>query len=972
MAASYMSLFPHAFPAATACSLPSDFTGVDITDYLESFEDAVDDFHITDDNQIYSRWLRWCERDTKEVVKALWEDLGGTPTWGDLKTVMKAQWKYLDPRQLDNPIVNVRKFYSTPLGPTADEINKGLTKLSSLIAKVPKDSRQPIVDGATNGFLQMLDTEVKAALGNTHGQSPEDLEALPWPKFKVHLINVLRNGFYTTGGKFTRLAKRDLTKTETKTETKSKAKPSTLAPAPEVTILKRQTSVDDLAAKVRKLTLLMEKNQEPEHLKTYLQQTIPTPEIIVDNYRPQFPAHNQYSGAGGGSLDGRVYNTGRNAYTQGNGYFVSNESIANGNPRAVPLLNPNLDRNGRPMAGRACHGCGDPSHRCWASSCPEYGALEHFNIAFLRNTFLYITRLPASPETYPDPDYMVHPSLVRQACNAGALWQLVVAIYQRFGDRLGTYPEFNEYMIKRERTSFVASPAFLLINGREPPWILQGAEFQAQHAKNQTQPMAITKANEEVRTSICRLEDRGKPLFQYLSEGDVRVVSYPKDEHTWIQRAFSNDAAISSTEPDESRCQLTTMNVTTGVPLKPDEHAKTILTPSDDGRSSAPPPPSPLITEPGSGDNDDIRQLITTFMDSLVQEIDARKRPRLEDEPMTDIRPQAPADTMAGRPAPIQPSSRPIAQPKPSHKKAATSIPTGLVHSLSQKPTEESAISEIIASIMCKTVPVPLRQLMALNQNLVHAMQTFLDAQQKVSEVVTLEDTAIPDKPYVPREGERPTVVTNLQQIQVPDDRVAHEALPFFATLANGELALMNADVLREYLNRKNKGSTRQDSELLDVPISHLTLTQKAKMVLATRYHHLPRLFLHLADQDTKVCAVLDTGSECNLIPRSIVENRGIAWTPTAAVSVGLHGKETFFGESIANVWLGDHVVKTHFFVLDDRDRKYNLILGMPFIRDTKLTFDYMESGSIRAKLLLDDKLILASCFQPEFSKATA
>ena len=58
MAASYMSLFPHAFPAATACSPPSDFTGVDITDYLESFQDAVDDFHITDDNQIYSRWLR--------------------------------------------------------------------------------------------------------------------------------------------------------------------------------------------------------------------------------------------------------------------------------------------------------------------------------------------------------------------------------------------------------------------------------------------------------------------------------------------------------------------------------------------------------------------------------------------------------------------------------------------------------------------------------------------------------------------------------------------------------------------------------------------------------------------------------------------------------------------------------------------------------------------------------------------------
>ena len=42
----------------------------------------------------------------------------------------------------------------------------------------------------------------------------------------------------------------------------------------------------------------------------------------------------------------------------------------------------------------------------------------------------------------------------------------------------------------------------------------------------------------------------------------------------------------------------------------------------------------------------------------------------------------------------------------------------------------------------------------------------------------------------------------------------------------------------------------------------------------------------------------------------------------------------------------------------------------MPFIRDTKLTFDYLESGTIRAKVLLDNKLILASCFQPEFSRS--
>ena len=135
-------------------------------------------------------------------------------------------------------------------------------------------------------------------------------------------------------------------------------------------------------------------------------------------------------------------------------------------------------------------------------------------------------------------------------------------------------------------------------------------------------------------------------------------------------------------------------------------------------------------------------------------------------------------------------------------------------------------------------------------------------------------------------------------------------------------------------------------------------------------FHHLPRLFIYLGEHDSKVCAILDTGSECNLIPWTMVESRGIAWSPTTTVSVGLHGKESFMGECVVPVWLGPHVVSQHFFILDDSKRNYSVILGMPFVQNTKMTFDYLESGGIRAKLVMDDnKLLIASCFVPELSR---
>lgn len=641
------------------------------------------------------------------------------------------------------------------------------------------------------------------------------------------------------------------------------------------------------------------------------------------------------------------------------------------------------------MQTQPCHGCGVPTHRCYRGECPDYGAMENAGVAFLQGGELYIGSRPEAVGTAPDTDNMVYPGLTRQARYQGKLCELARAIYHKFGAQIPTYPSFSEYLIRNDMRKHTPDYSLLLDHDRPVPWILLGKQYRA--------PPQEPAKPETVHTKISTIEDRGQTLFSYLDSRDLRVHSYPKDQTTWIQKLYEKTPAQRVTlasqrevvdltpdsdgdsqagsqegvsvgrEPSESRARMSIPipagapkpTVRPGTPAHLDDsevqplytaaQVHQIITDLDRMRSECPARAETYVDEvlrhpfahfpdgaqvPKVGEarstNDDVMMADRNSIGKLP---DKRKRPRgPEDTPPRD------AD-MGSRTNPMENGVKPVTI---LQRGSATSLPAGLLQNIVPKMTPEAAITEIIATLMGKSIPVPLRQLLALNDTLATAFVTFIEAQRDVSQVITVTDTGIPDDTYEARHGETAAVQTLLGTIsEQGQDKPVHAALPFFMTLANGELALMNADVLHQFLSMTADSRRPGPDDPLGIPIERMTLSQRAKLVLATRYYHLPRLFIYLGEGDHKVCAILDTGSECNLIPWSLVESRGIAWSPTTTVSVGLHGKEAFMGECVVPVWLGPHVVSQHFFILDDKTKEYSVILGMPFIQNTKMTFDY-------------------------------
>ena len=111
-----------------------------------------------------------------------------------------------------------------------------------------------------------------------------------------------------------------------------------------------------------------------------------------------------------------------------------------------------------------------------------------------------------------------------------------------------------------------------------------------------------------------------------------------------------------------------------------------------------------------------------------------------------------------------------------------------------------------------------------------------------------------------------------------------------------------------------------------------------------TKVLALPRLPIGLGN---KMCApnflaMLDSGSMVNTIRKDIAHQLNLVLQPTEAISVGVHSSQIQFrGETTAFVWLGNYCQPVYFFVLPQAKGAEKVILGMPFIWDIRLVFEY-------------------------------
>ena len=65
-------------------------------------------------------------------------------------------------------------------------------------------------------------------------------------------------------------------------------------------------------------------------------------------------------------------------------------------------------------------------------------------------------------------------------------------------------------------------------------------------------------------------------------------------------------------------------------------------------------------------------------------------------------------------------------------------------------------------------------------------------------------------------------------------------------------------------------------------------------------------------------------------------------------------------GEAFGKIILAGNAITEHFFVLDGDTGEYDILLGMPFLRDTSLTFDYNDGRLVTANYIIGNKLIKA------------
>jgi hypothetical protein len=173
-------------------------------------------------------------------------------------------------------------------------------------------------------------------------------------------------------------------------------------------------------------------------------------------------------------------------------------------------------------------------------------------------------------------------------------------------------------------------------------------------------------------------------------------------------------------------------------------------------------------------------------------------------------------------------------------------------------------------------------------------------------------------------------------------------------------------------LDRRTTAPAEEAEILLRTPVSKLTLNQRVQLGLLTRTHALPSLYCQLESiHGEKELALIDSGSECNCLSIFAVQKYGLAIQETRTMSKGLYQSRAFLGETQAKVILAGQAVTCHFFVLDDTAGGYDLLLGMPFLKETSLTFDYSDGRLVTANVVMGNKLIKAHVVSDKTAKVT-
>ncbi|ORY65768.1 uncharacterized protein BCR38DRAFT_483452 [Pseudomassariella vexata] len=280
-------------------------------------------------------------------------------------------------------------------------------------------------------------------------------------------------------------------------------------------------------------------------------------------------------------------------------------------------------------------------------------------------------------------------------------------------------------------------------------------------------------------------------------------------------------------------------------------------------------------------------------------------------------------------------------------------------------------LAKIVDETLRSQVKLNFADLCRLHPGYATAITSWIrkNARLDALNIVEHHDSAVPDGNSQARAHENEaTVNLNITDCGgTSGDLDRRETIGLFGITEDGELALGSGGIWERLFPMGKKASYQASNPpllpaIFHQPIDLLTHKQKLEMMVATRVHRLPMLYGRLvSSQMKKICALLDCGSECNLISWDLCMSLGLAVRETNIVSRGLHGKRQLAGEVVEKFWLGDLCIEVHSFVLPEGEAAQAVILGMPFFRNMSLTFDYKDKEVVTANVVFGDTCIKAA-----------
>lgn len=959
------------------------FDGHDVSEILEAFHDALEDYHIVEDAKKVSHFIRWCAHDTRDEVRQMAEDVSND--WEALQTAMKKHWKHLDRRQRARPSEKLAFFYRQNIWPEPDGLLEAIETHHKLLCQLKGSEYKKAVESATRGFYGTFLPALRALIRQRRNQSDDEISELPYHEFRDWLITFAMDG-YEVGDSYVRPGKpsvvtpsptppegaplrseREADALGSSSTTASKSalasvnkqetrapKTTTFADEPNTTVASKAES--HMENQIESLT------KGIANLNIYLQklaaQPTPAPTVITrpPSYPPPARQHQQlfdpYVGREGERVADEFHGRTVEVYTQQAAGYGSNQGpvregygggrgrgagYAGGYDGRPPRYGYDQSRTGRFMGGsRTCFYCNGPRHIISDCTLYQWHHQEGFFHRVGSNWFLGPMLSPNSA----DHVRVIPLHLLDQAKDFGACYLDVILVLTVFDPAVASYQKVKKYYKDALARGKVAPINHALVDRESMSHVTFDNPPSTQDA-NPPQPVPVALPTVPVVTSAFHtvIQPDGSNTFPTYGPDDVDMHEFQQTADVYVQ---------------ELRLLRTpTPSVVSFHSGHSDQKGEDVEVLDTNAQSAK--------RRRASSDKGD-----ETVKDDRVPDSGPRVVEIETPIPSPSLRPQSDQNTTAPKEA-TAPATRLLKKPtttKPPRKEP-TPVPSfsskGRLRSLMENATD------YFETILGGKSPLTHLDLLMVQPELIVAFQNYLETVKYDGKVLKYNGSSHKDEDR----DEALVVETNFHAMDRNESVNCGQGLapPLFSIQQDGDMALVHAPFFTKYAEC---GLTLQD--FFDhavgrkpAPPAISSLLQTVAPKPATRIHSLPTLFIKLEHNEApKVVGLIDCGSECNLMSKQLARALNLPIRETQTLSKGMYGEpRVFSGETSAKVILANRGRMQEFFVMDhpigSKGNEKHVLLGMPFIADTQLTFEYDERGITSVNIRMEDVLIKAS-----------